>query len=74
MRPKDFRTRNLPPKLALPGLGATKFLLYPVSRPADALQASRFFRSHGPSRRIAAQAKLVFGSGNDNLAEKLRVT
>jgi hypothetical protein len=25
-------------------------------------------------RKIAAQAKLVLGSGNDNLAKKLRVT
>jgi hypothetical protein len=73
MRQKDFRARNLSINLGCWD-GVQQISPLPCLKTGDALKASRFFRSHGPSRRIAAQAKLVLGSDDNNLAEKLRVT
>lgn len=73
MRQKDFRARNLSPNLGCRD-GMQQISPLPCLKTGRCAESVAFFPKLGASRRIAVQAKLVLGSGNNNLAEKLRVT
>jgi hypothetical protein len=47
---------------------------FTLSQDRRCAESVAFFPKLGASRRIAVQAKLVLGSDDNNLAEKLRVT